>query len=84
MPEQWLNRCKEFKSLHLIKFPRIWQTLAYLLKFKEQEDICERDTNKLSWKKTKALICNDGAETIFRRLGDYWPFGPKEDEYTEY
>jgi len=84
VPEQWLDRCKEFKTLHLIKFPRIWQTLAYLLKFQTQADLCKRDTNKLSWKKTKALICNDGAESIFRRLGDYWPFGPKEDEYTEY
>ena len=35
VPEQWLERIQEFKSLHLIKFPRIWQSLIYLLKFKD-------------------------------------------------
>lgn len=53
VPEQWLERVQEFKTLHLIKFPRIWQSLIYLLKFKDQSEICERDTNKLSWKVTK-------------------------------
>lgn len=68
----------------MIKFPRIWQSLIYLLKFKEQSQVCERDTNKLSWKITKQLIDCEGEGTIFKKVGDYWPFGPKGDEYKEY
>jgi len=33
IPEQWLARCQEFKTLHIIKYPRIFQSLIYLLKF---------------------------------------------------
>jgi hypothetical protein len=45
-----------------------------------REEICERDTNKLEWKKAKKLI----DETFFTKLGNYNPFGPKEDEYHQY
>ena len=52
--------------------PRVFQTIFYLLKY-EREDICERDTNKLEWKKAK-LILNDD---FFKRLGEYVAFDPK-------
>ena len=41
-----------------MKMPRVLQTLFYLLRYK-REDICERDTNKLDFKKVKALIKDD-------------------------
>ena len=42
--------------------------------------MCERDTNKLLWKKAKLNINDD----FFNKLGEYWPVGPKEDAYKEY
>jgi len=44
VPEQWLDRCHELSHYHLMKYPRIFQSLAYLLKFKSREEICEFDT----------------------------------------
>lgn len=58
---------------------RVFQTVFYLLKY-TREEICERDTNKLEWKKAKKLL----DEEFFRRLGTYNPYGPKEDEYKPY
>lgn len=44
-----------------------------------REDLCERDTNKLEWKKAKHFINDE----FFKRIGQYNPFGAKEDEYKE-
>lgn len=84
IPEQWLARCQEFKKLHIVKYQRIWQSLIYLLKFHEQGVVCEKDTNKLSWKTTSKLIDPFNAETIFSKIGSYWPFGAKDEEFKEY
>jgi hypothetical protein len=46
----------------------------------QREDICERDTNKLEWKKAKKLIDED----FFKRIGEYNPFGSKEGHYKQY
>lgn len=56
VPEFWKSKCIEFSKLHVIKFPRILQSLMYLLHFHSREDICIRDTNKLSWKKAAAFM----------------------------
>jgi hypothetical protein len=58
-----------------MKFPRIFQSLFYLLKYQARQTICERDTNKLQWKKTKLLLNDE----MFARVGDYWPIGLKDD-----
>ena len=58
---------------------RVFQTVFYLLRY-TREEICERDTNKLEWKKAKKLIDED----FFKRLGEYNPYGPKEDEFFSY
>ena len=49
-----------------MKFPRVLQTLFYLLKYK-REEVCERDTNKLDFKKIKPLI----DEELFERMSNY-------------
>jgi len=64
----------------VIKFPRIFQSLFYLLKFKERPHLCERGTNKLQWKKSSKFT----NEELFGRMGDYWPIGPKEETYKAY
>jgi hypothetical protein len=51
-----------------------------------REDICERDTNKIEWKKARKILLGpneDGAE-FFKRIGEYNPFGPKEEQSTLY
>lgn len=65
--------------------PKVFQALFYLLGY-TREDICERDTNKIEWKKARQILLGpnqDGAE-FFKRIGDYNPFGPKEENFTLY
>ena len=52
----------------------------YLLRYQTRDEICERGTNKLMWKKAKLYVNDD----LFVRMADYWPPGPKEDDYQEY
>ena len=59
--------------------PRIFQSVFYFLNF-TREELCERDTNKLDWKKAKTFLNDE----FFFRLSQYNPFGPKEDEFKMY
>ena len=79
-PEQWKDKLKDLRNLYICKFPRIFQALFYLLKFRDKSLICERETNKLNWKKAKICLNED----LFIKIGDYWPFGAKEDNFKEY
>ena len=45
-----------------------------------REEVCERDTNALSFKKAKQLI----NEKLFFKIGTYNPVGPRDDDYKEY
>lgn len=65
--------------MNVIRMGRVFQTVFYLLGY-EREEICERDTNKLEWKKAKNLL----NEEFFNKLGAYNPFGPKEGEFKSY
>jgi hypothetical protein len=58
---------------------RIFQSLFYMLKYK-REDLCERDTNKLFWKKAKTFLNLE----FFKVLSEYDPYGPKEGDYLAY
>ena len=80
MPEQWKEKINDFKTHSVVKFPRIFQSLFYLLKFKDRAQICEFGTNKISWKKIKKFI----GEELFAKMGDYWPIGQKEESYKAY
>ena len=51
-PEQWKKKILAFRKYTVIKMPRVFQTVFYLLKY-NREEICERDTNALEWKKAK-------------------------------
>ena len=63
-----------------MKYAKILQCLFYLLRYKNREEICERGTNKISWKKAKLEVTLE----LFEKMGDYWPPGAKEEEYKEY
>lgn len=65
--------------------PRVFQAVFYLLGY-NREDICERDTNKLEWKKARLVLlgqAHDGAE-FFKRLADFHPFGAKDGQFKLY
>ena len=82
---QWREAILTFGKYHVIKMPKVFQGLFYMLGF-TREDICERDTNKIEWKKARKILLGpntDGGE-FFKRIGDYNPFGPKEEQSTLY
>ena len=45
-----------------------------------REQVCERDTNALDFKKIKSIIDDE----LFIAMSKYNAFGPREDEFTEY
>jgi hypothetical protein len=65
----------------VIKYPRIWQSLFYILKI-QREQICEPGTNKLKWKLAKKLV--SPTSNLWELMNDYEAVGQKEDEYREY
>ena len=69
----------DLKELHILKMPRVLQSLFYLLRY-DRSEICEKDTNKVEFKKVKALI-ND---QLFERMSKYQPFGQSEATYKQY
>jgi hypothetical protein len=85
-PNQWRESILTFSKYNVVKMHRVFQTLFYLLGY-TREQICERDTNKLEWKKAKHILLDgaagDGAE-FFRRLGEYNPYNSKDGEFKAY
>ena len=79
VPQFWKQPFLDLKQLHVMKMPRVLQTLFYLLCY-NREDICEVDTNKLDLKKVRELINED----LFQKMAQYNPFGKKEEEFKEY
>lgn len=76
---RWRKEILALKSAKIVRFPKIFQSIFYLLGYK-REDICEVNTNKLCWKKAKEFI-NDG---FFMNLFRYNPVGPKDSEFKTY
>jgi hypothetical protein len=78
-PQQWRRDFTKLKELHVLKFPRILQTLFFLLRY-SREDVCERDSARLELKKAKNLI-ND---KLFQAIATYNPYGPNDQQYKNY
>lgn len=51
----WYQLLMDMKKFKVIKFPRVLQTVFYILGY-EREDICEPGTNKFWWKLAKTRI----------------------------
>lgn len=84
-PNQWKESILNFAKYHVVKMQRVFQSIFYLLGYK-REEVCERDTNKLEWKKAKQVLLGpneDGAE-FFKRLSEFNPFGAKENDFIPY
>ena len=59
--------------------PQIIQSLLFLT-LNKREDICEPNSNQLSWKKSKHLI----TESLPQAMATYSVWGQKKDEYKKY
>ena len=70
-----------FAQSTVIKFPRLWQSLFYLLAV-PKADLCEPDTNKLKWKHAKAQL--EPKAHLLQKILDYECQGPKDAEYAYY
>lgn len=79
-PEQWKDAVLDLRNFNVIKFPRVLQSVCYLLGY-SREDICERDTNKLSFKKVREII---GDESYYQKMAEYKFAGPKTQEFRSY
>jgi len=78
-PEQWKSEVLGLRNFNVIKFPRVLQTLFYLLGY-TREEICERGTNALNFKIVKELI----NERMFAKMGSYEPTGSRKSEFKAY
>jgi len=79
-PEQWKDPVLALRSYNVIKCPRVLQTLTYMLGY-TREEVCDRDTNKLSFKKVRELL-ND--EAFFQKMQEYKFAGSKTQEFRAY
>ena len=43
-----------------------------------------RDTNMLSWKKASKYMNSSDSDSIYYKMNEYWPIGPKDGEFKEY
>lgn len=77
--EDWKKGLFKLKKFKVIKLARIFQSLFYLLGY-QREQICEKGTNKLDWKKAKTLI----NESFIDRLINYQVTGPKSGDFSGY
>lgn len=62
-----------------MKYPRVLQTLLFMLRY-DREEVCERDTCKLDFKKVKALI----DEKLLQKMANYNPSGPRDGDFKIY
>jgi hypothetical protein len=77
--DKWKKDLLELKEYKVIKMVRVLQSVFYLLKY-SREDICEENTCELNWKKAKNYLNDE----FFKKIKEYNPIGPKEDEYHPY
>ena len=77
--EDWKKNLFHMKDFKVLKIPRVFQSLFYLLKY-EREHVCERHSNKFFWKKAKHLL----DEKFIEHLQNYRVLGPKEDYFLKY
>ena len=59
VPQVWMARLQEFASLNIVKFPRIFQTLFYVLQYAPREELCVESTNALDWKKCRHAFSSE-------------------------
>ena len=79
-PEQWKEAVLGLRTYNVIKFPRVLQSVCYLLGY-QREEICDRDTNKLSFKKVREII---GDETFYQKMAEYKFAGCKTVDFRDY
>lgn len=84
MPEAWKERCQAIGNLHTIKFRRVIQSIFYLLRLGTREEICEKYTNRLDWRKVRKTFTAEGDQNLLVQISKFQPFGAKDGEFKEY
>ena len=79
-PEQWKEAVLKLRNYNVIKFLRVLQSVCYLLGY-TREEVCEVDTNKLSFKKVREII---GDETFYQKMAEFKFAGPKMGDFRQY
>ena len=77
--EDWKKVLQDIKGFKVLKMPNVIMSLFFMNKF-ERDQICEPNTQKLSWKKAKELFDTELAE----RMKEYRVWGEKHEEYRAY
>ena len=76
---EWKAFLENIHSFRVMKMPHIIQSLLFLVGV-EREQVCEPGTNKLSWKKAKALL----VEELPAMMAKYEIWGEKKGTYKPY
>lgn len=84
VPQLWQEKLLAFAGLNVIKFPRIFQTLLYMLQHSSKEDVCLEHTNAIEWKKAREAFKEDAKMNVFKMIADYQIEGPKDSEFKLY
>jgi hypothetical protein len=53
--EDWRRGIFELRDYVVLKYPRIMQSLMYLLEY-DRDQVCQKKTNSLYWKDAKKLL----------------------------
>lgn len=84
VPQLWQDKLRQFSGLNVIKYPRIFQTLLYLIQLEPKEELCVEATNAIEWKKARNAFKEDAKIDIFKMIADYQFEGPKDNEFKLY
>jgi len=77
--DEWKSGLLNFAKCTVIRLPRLWQSLFYLLGY-TREEICLEGTNKLFWKYARRHL----DEGFVDKMVTYTPYGVKEGPYWQY
>ena len=75
----WKVYLENIHAFRVMKMPHIVQSLLFLVGV-EREQVCEPGTNKLSWKKAKALLVDE----LPAMMAKYEIYGEKKGNYKPY
>ena len=77
--EEWKKGLLNLAKCTVIRLPRLWQSLFYLLGY-TRDQICLEGTNKLFWKYARGFL----DETFIDNMIAYSPYGTKEGPFLQY
>jgi len=77
--EEWKKGLLNLAKSTVIRLPRLWQSIFYLLGY-EREQICLEGTNKLFWKNASRFL----NEAFIENMVSYTPYGTRQGPFKQY